>query len=182
MPVYQGVGVDDEAVHEGQQALISYFQAKGYFDRSITPGYFALLHIPLNGRDFTEQDLTHTLRVAIINRAAAELWFPGQNPIGRRLLTSPTDSNPATIVGIAATPDAESLVRSVKQQLSALGYQTGVPGSALTPEFARAIREFETDQKLKVSGRISGPMESRLLRLQSEPKARREAIAKASKR
>lgn len=89
--------------------------------------------------------------------------------------------NPAR-PGKTMTPDAESLVRTVKQQLAALGYQTGVPGSALTPEFARAIREFETDQKLKVSGRISGPMESRLLRLQSEPKARREAIAKASKR
>jgi outer membrane protein insertion porin family len=32
LPVYEGVGVDDESVHEGQQALISYFQAKGYFD------------------------------------------------------------------------------------------------------------------------------------------------------
>src|SRR5262249_17297695 len=32
LPVYQGVGVDDESVHEGQQALISYFQAKGFFD------------------------------------------------------------------------------------------------------------------------------------------------------
>lgn len=32
LPVYEGVGVDDESVHEGQQALISYFQSKGYFD------------------------------------------------------------------------------------------------------------------------------------------------------
>lgn len=32
LPVYQGVGVDDESTQEGQQALISYFQAKGYFD------------------------------------------------------------------------------------------------------------------------------------------------------
>jgi outer membrane protein assembly factor BamA len=32
LPIYQGVGVDYESVHEGQQALISYFQAKGYFD------------------------------------------------------------------------------------------------------------------------------------------------------
>lgn len=32
LPVYQGIGVDDEAVQEGQQALISYFQAKGFFD------------------------------------------------------------------------------------------------------------------------------------------------------
>jgi len=32
LPVYQGVGVDEEAVQEGQQALLSYFQSKGYFD------------------------------------------------------------------------------------------------------------------------------------------------------
>ncbi|MGH9606802.1 MAG: POTRA domain-containing protein [Terracidiphilus sp.] len=32
LPVYQGIGVDQEAVLEGQQALVSYFQGKGYFD------------------------------------------------------------------------------------------------------------------------------------------------------
>jgi outer membrane protein insertion porin family len=32
LPEYQGVGVDDETVLEGRQALISYFQKKGYFD------------------------------------------------------------------------------------------------------------------------------------------------------
>lgn len=63
------------------------------------------------------------------------------------------------------TSDAESLISTVKKQLSALGYQPGMLGSALTPAFVRAISEFETDQKLKVSGRISGPLESRLLRL-----------------
>jgi outer membrane protein assembly factor BamA len=32
LPEYQGVGVDDESVQEGRQALLSYFQAKGFFD------------------------------------------------------------------------------------------------------------------------------------------------------
>jgi len=32
LPVYQGVGVNDETVLEGQQAIINYFQGKGYFD------------------------------------------------------------------------------------------------------------------------------------------------------
>ena len=32
LPEYQGVGVDDESVEEGRQALASFFQAKGYFD------------------------------------------------------------------------------------------------------------------------------------------------------
>ena len=32
LPMYQGIGVDDESIEEGRQALASYFQAKGYFD------------------------------------------------------------------------------------------------------------------------------------------------------
>lgn len=32
LPVYQGVGVNEETVQEGRQALASYFQSKGYFD------------------------------------------------------------------------------------------------------------------------------------------------------
>jgi len=32
LPIYQGVGVDEETVEEGKQAIVSYFQAKGYFD------------------------------------------------------------------------------------------------------------------------------------------------------
>ncbi len=32
LPMYQGLGVDDESVQEGRQALTSYFQSKGYFD------------------------------------------------------------------------------------------------------------------------------------------------------
>jgi outer membrane protein assembly factor BamA len=32
LPAYQGIGVDEESVQEGRQALISYFQTKGFFD------------------------------------------------------------------------------------------------------------------------------------------------------
>ena len=35
LPVYQGIGVDDEVVQEGNQYLISYFQSKGYFDAKV---------------------------------------------------------------------------------------------------------------------------------------------------
>jgi outer membrane protein insertion porin family len=35
LPAYQGVGVDEESVEEGRQALISYFQTKGYFDAKV---------------------------------------------------------------------------------------------------------------------------------------------------
>lgn len=32
LPMYQGVGIDEESVQEGRQALASYYQKKGYFD------------------------------------------------------------------------------------------------------------------------------------------------------
>jgi outer membrane protein insertion porin family len=32
LPVYQGIGVDPELVQEGREALVSYFQKKGFFD------------------------------------------------------------------------------------------------------------------------------------------------------
>lgn len=35
LPVDQGIGVDDETVREGQQALASYFQGKGYFEAKV---------------------------------------------------------------------------------------------------------------------------------------------------
>jgi outer membrane protein insertion porin family len=35
LPVYQGVGVDPELVQEGRQALVSYFQDKGFFDVNV---------------------------------------------------------------------------------------------------------------------------------------------------
>jgi outer membrane protein assembly factor BamA len=35
LPVYQGVGVDPELVQEGRQALVSYFQGKGFFDVNV---------------------------------------------------------------------------------------------------------------------------------------------------
>jgi outer membrane protein insertion porin family len=35
LPFYQGIEVDDESVQEGKQALVSYIQAKGYFDANV---------------------------------------------------------------------------------------------------------------------------------------------------
>jgi outer membrane protein insertion porin family len=39
LPVYQGVGVDDELVQEGRQSLVSYFQNKGFFEVNVDAQY-----------------------------------------------------------------------------------------------------------------------------------------------
>lgn len=55
-------------------------------NHEIFPGYFATLGIPLRaGRDFTEADDRTRPGVVIINERAAQLYWPGENPIGKHL-------------------------------------------------------------------------------------------------
>jgi putative ABC transport system permease protein len=53
---------------------------------SVSPDYFKTLGIALlRGRVFTEQDRAGAPRVALVNKAAAERFFPGADPIGKRI-------------------------------------------------------------------------------------------------
>jgi len=54
--------------------------------QTVSPDYFATLGIRLRqGRVFTEQDRIGAPRVAVINQAAAERFFAGQDAIGKRI-------------------------------------------------------------------------------------------------
>jgi len=71
-------------------------------EMSISPDYFKTLGIPLvQGRFFTEHD-KGTAHVIIINRELARRYFPGQDPIGKRLQTGDFDPKAPweTIVGV----------------------------------------------------------------------------------
>src|SRR3954453_3516896 len=55
---------------------------------TISPGFLETLNIPIKqGRDFTWRDRAGTPNVVIINETMAKKLFPGENPIGRRLIT-----------------------------------------------------------------------------------------------
>jgi predicted permease len=52
----------------------------------ISPGFFHTLGAPLlAGRTFNDRDTGQTSLVAIVNEALARRYFPGQNPIGKRV-------------------------------------------------------------------------------------------------
>ncbi len=52
----------------------------------VTPNFFATMKIPmLRGRDFNDRDTANALWVAIINETMAHRYFPGENPIGKRI-------------------------------------------------------------------------------------------------
>jgi peptidoglycan hydrolase-like protein with peptidoglycan-binding domain len=66
------------------------------------------------------------------------------------------------------TAEAEAVVKAVRQFLSGLGYIAGKADGKLTEDMIRAIRDFELDQKLPETGRISGQLVSRLLHVQGQ--------------
>ena len=54
--------------------------------RTISPGYFGTMGTPIvQGRDFTAQDNADSVRVVIISEKTARHFWPGENPIGKRL-------------------------------------------------------------------------------------------------
>jgi putative ABC transport system permease protein len=70
-PEGQGSGTD----HRGTLVL----------QESVSPTYFDTLRIPLEqGRIFSEFDRRDSAPVAVVNRALAQQFWPGQNPIGKR--------------------------------------------------------------------------------------------------
>ncbi len=70
-----------------------------FFSR-VSPGYFRTLGIPLRqGREFGPQDRQGSLPVAIINEAMAHRYWPGENPLGKRLIADGVAWR--TVVGVA---------------------------------------------------------------------------------
>ncbi|HSC28411.1 MAG TPA: ABC transporter permease [Vicinamibacterales bacterium] len=56
---------------------------------SVTPGYFRTLRMPiLRGNDFDSGDLRDGVYTVIVNRAAAERYWPGEDAVGKRLRTA----------------------------------------------------------------------------------------------
>jgi predicted permease len=68
-----------------------------------SPEYFRVMEIPLlQGREFTREDVASTPRVTIISEAMARIYFPNQNPIGKRLIFGfpPNGEAPREIIGV----------------------------------------------------------------------------------
>ncbi len=72
-----------------------------------SPDYFRALGISLlNGREFTERDNASSTQVAIINHGLASQYFPGEDPVGKRIAIEEVedveDPKWITIVGVVA--------------------------------------------------------------------------------
>jgi putative ABC transport system permease protein len=124
----------------------------------ITPGYFRGLGIPiLRGRDFDEHDRSGSLQVAILNQTAAGLFFPHEDPIGKRLRVWWNHSPTVQIVGVAGdirhsqlnSPPDPCLFMPNDQQpfpFTSLVVRTSGDPLALTGAIRQQIRDVDADQ------------------------------------
>ena len=68
----------------------------------VSPGYFATLGIPiLKGRSFSEHDSAEDPPVAIVNQTMAELLWPNEDAIGKRLKVDDGSKELYLVVGVA---------------------------------------------------------------------------------
>jgi predicted permease len=127
----------------------------------VSPDYFRALGIPLiRGRFFTEHDSGDAPPVVIISESMARRYFPGENPIGRRLKASGPDLHDTPfmeIVGVVAgvrytglddnAADAyyQPYAQTLDDRRTNLVIRSNSPAAALAPTLRREIRALDPE-------------------------------------
>ena len=76
----------------------------------VSPGHFKTLEIPIvAGRDFDERDRQGAPRVVIVNERMAQVLWPGESAIGKRIFVGAAGANPMEVIGVAKTGKYRSL-------------------------------------------------------------------------
>jgi predicted permease len=88
--------------------------------RTVGPGYFATMGIPLvRGRDFNDQDTLDTMPVVVISEKTARHYWPNEDPIGKRLKPgATTNATPwRTVIGVVKDVRQNDFITEPKMQM-----------------------------------------------------------------
>lgn len=98
----------------------------------ISPGYFKTLQIPIiAGRDFDERDRKGVKRVIVVNQRMAEMLWPEESAVGKRIFIGSTKAEPAEVVGVVNTGKYRSLAEDPKALFYYPTAQRGPAGMTL---------------------------------------------------
>jgi macrolide transport system ATP-binding/permease protein len=118
----------------------------------VTPGYFSTLGIPfVSGRDFARSDEDTSAAVAIVTEAMATRYWPGLDPLGRRLQAS---GRWMTVVGEVKDIKYSSLLEAARplyyvplrqRSSTVVGVfmRSSVPVAAIGPALVREIHSLD---------------------------------------
>jgi putative ABC transport system permease protein len=114
---------------------------------AISQDYFRVMGIPLlAGRLFDQRDLMSAPRVSLVSKAMARIYFPNQDPIGRKLsFAFPPDSGEAReIVGIVGDVRDVALGNDPGPMMYVLYAQAPFPGAVLVVKSALSPTSIAT--------------------------------------
>jgi putative ABC transport system permease protein len=135
--------------------------------RSISPGFFDTFGVPITGgRDFNDGDKDGSERVVIISQSLANLLYPGQNPLNRKLWWTDgvmkfigISTEPRRIIAVVPDFDDENIIPSPAMTIYEPVLQEGWNGRlfvrahsdpyALVPAISRTIHEMSNDQPVE---------------------------------
>ncbi len=139
--------------------------------RMVSAGYLEAMRIPLlQGRDLSERDDRHSPAVVLVNQAMAKRFWPGQDPMGKRVAFDDDKGRPIwlSIVGIAgnvrhfgfeqeAAPEVYFPIAQLDPQAFAItasrtpfsfAIRTSGNPAAMTAAVSSAIHSVEPNQSL----------------------------------
>ncbi|HSE23835.1 MAG TPA: ABC transporter permease [Pyrinomonadaceae bacterium] len=127
--------------------------------RVADPGYFKTLEIPLlRGRQFSDTENREAKHVVLINEALARKYFPGEDPIGKRIDVGMFEGpNPTEIIGVVGNVRYETLIDSFEPAVyfphpelaySFMTFVVRTEGNpnAIAPALQREIRTLDPNQ------------------------------------
>src|SRR6266496_2340521 len=129
--------------------------------RAIGPGYFSTMGIPIiRGRDFTDQDKGDSKKVVVISEKTAQHYWPGEDPIGKRLKPGATTSKAPwrEVIGVVKDVRQNDFIAEPKMQMyfshrqlkelavNSLVVRTSVEPMSLATSIRDAIWAMDKDQ------------------------------------
>ncbi|HYS95427.1 MAG TPA: ABC transporter permease [Chthoniobacterales bacterium] len=139
--------VQERPLPEGQQAVAEV--------NVVTPEYFRTLRTPIAlGRAFTDRDDKNAPPVAIVSESFAKRYFPGENPIGKRITPNGSvDGKPPVreIVGVVADMHLISLKVAPRPQIYIPHQQFGIHSMSIFVRTAIDPQSFTTTLRRTVA-------------------------------
>jgi len=145
--------IQERPAPPGQQPIVQF--------NVVTPDYFKTMRVSLlRGRAFTDRDDGAALPVAIVTESFAKQFFPGEDPIGKRITPNgsvePGKPPVREIVGVVADMHLISLRQAPKPQIyvphqqfailsMSIFVRTQIDLQSLTTALGNAVNEIDKD-------------------------------------
>ena len=159
-PPFSGIGSATDFTIVGEPAPPP-GESHGTSVRVIEPDYFRTMSIPLlRGRTFEEREFAQQSNVVVINKALADKYFHGKDPIGQKIIIDMKDTNlPDEIIGVVGDVHESSLA-SAPEPLSYWPYpelpyavmtvvvRTATPPLSMVPAIRDALQQLDKNQPM----------------------------------